>query len=261
MRKTRHFSIVLVTLLVFSSIAPLYAKKKAKPNKKTKKKAAITKQTIAYWTQTMEFGTPAQKKEVLKQIRYIKKKVVADILLNAYKYATEESLKKLLIQIFYERKEKRVLPLLIKNLEQAKDPQVLASILATIGKLQAKKASLHIYKFLKHENAEVLKAAIDTLGILKDKTIGKKLLEMLDNAKTDKEVKYNLVIALGRIAYKPAFKTLRRIALNKSNKRFYRGYAVYSLGQLKIKKILPVFFKILSKEKVLPQALDPSAQA
>ena len=216
-----------------------------------KKNNKIKKQDLDFWSQTMEFGTPAQKKAVLKQIRGIKKPEITKILLKTLKESTNLSIKQILIQILYDRNEKAAYPILVKKLEESKDSALIATAISALGKLKNKKAIPYIIKHLNHESASVVQAVIRTLGKLKAVSTGKRLLSMLTNVKTDKEVKYDLVNALGIISYKPAFKILRQIAIGKANKQYYRAFAITALGRLKNNKILPDLYRIVTTEKNL----------
>lgn len=224
------------------------SKKPASKKKPPKKGTVITKKTLDFWSQTMQFGTPEQKKDVLQRMRFRKHPRIIPILLKALEDESHQETKKKIIQILYEKKAKQALPILLKNLDQADDPDTLSLSLSAIGELQDKTAVKKILPFLKHDQPLVVQAAVDALAKLKAKNAGKTLLAMLKKRKTSDDVKYRIIVALGEIAYAPAYKTLRKIALSKSAPRGKRSLAITALGQLKNNAILPDFFKILKKE-------------
>lgn len=205
--------------------------------------------THSYWEETMEFGTPDQKLDVLKQMRQSKHSFVADILVKALAGESDEKVRKEIIQILYEKKDPRALDPLLASLKMSTSPDVLASTLAALGQLGDKRAISHITNFLTHENREVVQSAVRTLGKIGDEAVAAILLAMLTDPKTDSEVTYDLVNALGELKYKPAFPELRKIAVNTAKPNYLRAFAVTALGRIGDTRALDVFLTMLKTEK------------
>jgi len=210
---------------------------------------AVAGKTLTYWSETMEFGTPAQKLDVLKQIRRTDNKAVLAILIKALSEEIDEKVRKEIIQILYEKKEPRALNPLLKNLKTATNPQLIATTLAAIGQLKDKRAVNSITNFLNHENTEVIQAAIRALGKIEAPSVGPRLLTMLTNSKTDKELVYPLLNTLGGIRYKPAFAAIRKIAINSTRPQFMRAFAITALGRLGDMRALDDLLNLLKQEK------------
>ena len=227
---------VLIAILVISLSSPVFSK-------------SVEKKTLSYWSETMNFGTPAQKLDVLKQMRRTDNKIILDILIKALENETDEAVRKQIIQILYEKKEPRALKPLLKNLKTATNPDNIATTLAALGQLQDKRSVSSITNFLNHEKSEVIQAAVRALGKIKDSSVAPRLLIMLTNIKTDKEVIYPLINTLGEIRYKPAFPAIRKIAINTAKPEFMRAFAITALGKLGDTRALDDFFNLIKKEK------------
>jgi len=208
-----------------------------------------TLEQLEYWRETMLYGTPSQKEEVLKSMQSYRTKEVDALLLEFLKAESEGPNQRRIIQILHERQVEGALAPLEDALRKAEDPATISATLAALAKFKDKSCLPLVAQYLTNDDINVQQEAVRAIGAIGDPEPAARLLDMLDNLPVGHDLRHDLVNALGDLRYAPAYDALRATAMNTVNGRFLRSFAITALGKIGDKRIIPDFLKLLSEER------------
>ncbi len=222
------------------------ADKNAKPDKKqAEKDPRQSEEKKAEWIeQTLNYGIQEERLSAVNKIHEIKDPAIrgrlVSKLLSVIKEEEDPELLIKSITVLGEMKETSAIPVIMEKIDHKSEDVGTAAVYA-LKNLNATAAKEKLAQKLKSQNLEnnsnFTDALIQTLGEFKAAELVPYTREALGNPKTDKGVKENLVIFLGKVQSIESKDILLKIYKDEEEDVALRSYAVNSLSKLGSKEV------------------------
>jgi len=138
---------------------------------------------------------------------------------------------------------------------------LIIALIKYLSEIKSDKAGEYLAEAIDEQNSNISLAAIKALGKSESQGNGQLLLDRLQDEDYPDNLKPELILALGELAYKPALEELTKIAQNRDTERVWRMYACDSLGKLGDNQSIQVFKDIFSEGDALLAIYAASALA
>lgn len=138
---------------------------------------------------------------------------------------------------------------------------LIIALIKYLSEIKSDKAGEYLAEAIDEQNSNISLAAIKALGKSESQGNGQLLLDRLQDEDYPDNLKPELILALGELAYKPALEELTKIAQNRDAERVWRMYACDSLGKIGDNQSIQVFKDIFSEGDALLAIYAASALA
>jgi len=149
----------------------------------------------------------------------------------------------------YRGAEETALSLLEQT--EVENSGLIITLIKYLSEIKSDKAGEYLTEAIDEQNSNISLAAIKALGSSESQENGQLLLDRLQDEDYSDNLKPELILALGELAYKPALEELTKITKNRDAERVWRMYACDSLGKIGDNESIQVFKDIFSEGDAL----------
>lgn len=203
--------------------------------------------------ETLLYGIESEILKAVKNIRENQEERLNEDLETLLTETVSISVRSAVLNYFTEAKYSGAEETAFNLLEQTEveNAGLIITLIKYLSEIKSDKTGEYLAEAIDEQNSNISLAAIKALGSSESQENGQLLLDRLQGEDYPDNLKPELILALGELAYKPALEELTKIAQNKDTDRIWRMYACDSLGKIGDNKSIQVFKDIFSEGDAL----------
>lgn len=205
--------------------------------------AALTEKEIKEMENSLSFGVPDERKQVLQKISELKDTKLNFLIKKTIEEDKDTDILEMAIRLAGEMKIPGIEEAIFAAMEAKEEPKIKAAAIRTLGKLKYKKIAAKAIEELANENKIILTAAVTALGDLEEKAALEKLYAILDKVDEKEEILQEVIGSIGKIKDKKSIEKLKEVLENPGFSRFVRMYVPIALAQIGGKEVLDILEK------------------
>ncbi len=213
--------------------------------------------------ETLLYGIESEILEAVKNIRENREERLNEDLETLLAETVSVAVRGAVLDYFtvteYSGAEETALNLLEQT--EVENAGLIIALIKYLSEIKSDKAGEYLAEAIDEQNSNISLAAIKALGKSESQGNGQLLLDRLQDEDYPDNLKPELILALGELAYKPALEELTKIAQNRDAERILRMYACDSLGKIGDNQSIQVFKDIFSEGDALLAIYAASALA